>query len=94
MNPLVDMYNNLGFYITGFPCNQFNMQEPAKNHEILNGIKYVRPGNGFTPAQNFHIYGKLQVNGDGAHPMYKFLKVSKSFHEACTKASYQFCFAL
>lgn len=65
----------MGFYITAFPCNQFNMQEPGRNTEILNGIKYVRPGNGFTPAFNLHIYGKLKVNGNDAHQMYKFLKV-------------------
>lgn len=78
LNPLADLYNNLGFFITGFPCNQFGLQEPAKNHEILNGIKYVRPGAGYTPTTNFHIYGKLMVNGDDAHPMYKFLKVHQS----------------
>jgi glutathione peroxidase-family protein len=64
----------MGMYIAAFPCNQFDLQEPAKPHEILNGIKYVRPGNGFTPGDNLHIYGKLEVNGKGAHPMYKFLK--------------------
>jgi len=61
-------------YITAFPCNQFDLQEPANNSEILNGVKYVRPGNGFEPAPNLHIYGKLEVNGKDAHPMYKFLK--------------------
>jgi len=61
-------------YISAFPCNQFDLQEPGNNSEILNGIKYVRPGNGFVPAPNLHIYGKLEVNGRNAHPMYKFLK--------------------
>jgi len=64
----------MGMYIAGFPCNQFELQEPGKNHEILNGIQYVRPGNGYKPAENVHIYGKLEVNGKNAHPMYKFLK--------------------
>lgn len=78
-NPVVNKYANLGLYIAAFPCNQFDLQEPGENSEILNGIKYVRPGNGFTPAKNLHIYGKLNVNGDEAHPMYKFLKVTSSF---------------
>jgi len=34
----------------------------------------VRPGNGFEPDKNLQIYGKLQVNGKDAHPMFKFLK--------------------
>jgi len=75
-NPLANKYNNQGLQIAGFPCNQFAMQEPARNDEILNGIKYVRPGNGFEPAANFHIYGKLNVNGKTGHPMYEFLKKS------------------
>jgi len=73
-NPLVNRYSNLGMYITAFPCNQFDLQEPGNNSEILNGVKHVRPGNGFEPAPNLHIYGKLEVNGMNAHPMYKFLK--------------------
>lgn len=64
----------MGFHILAFPCNQFDLQEPGENHELLNGIKYVRPGKGFEPAPNLHLFGKLEVNGDGAHPMYKFLK--------------------
>lgn len=51
------------------------MQEPAENHELLNGIMYVRPGNGWRPHQNLHIYGKLETNGENHHPLYEFLKV-------------------
>lgn len=36
---------------------------------------YVRPGNGWKPHQNLHIYGKIDVNGDNQHPLYEFLKV-------------------
>uniref|UniRef100_A0AC35GGV2 Glutathione peroxidase n=1 Tax=Panagrolaimus sp. PS1159 TaxID=55785 RepID=A0AC35GGV2_9BILA len=32
--------SNSNFTILAFPCNQFYLQEPAENHEILNGIKY------------------------------------------------------
>jgi len=60
--------------IIGFPCNQFWMQEPSLNHEMLNGIKYVRPGNGFVP--NFPITAKIDVNGEHEHPLYSFLKRS------------------
>ena len=32
-----------------FPCNQFGHQENSSGQEILNALKYVRPGNGFEP---------------------------------------------
>lgn len=55
--------------------NSFLQQEPGGNgEEILNGVKYVRPGNGFTP--NFQIFQKIDVNGEKEHPLYNFLKVS------------------
>jgi len=38
----------------------------------MNGIKYVRPGNGFTP--NFTLFKKGDVNGKDEHPMYTYLK--------------------
>jgi glutathione peroxidase len=60
--------------ILAFPCNQFYLQEPAENHEIMNAITHVRPGNGFKLHQNLHIYGKLDVNGKNHHPLYDFLK--------------------
>ncbi|EYC45401.1 hypothetical protein Y032_0429g1302 [Ancylostoma ceylanicum] len=75
-NPLIEKYANAGFTILAFPCNQFYLQEPAENHELMNGIMYVRPGNGWKPHQNLHIYGKIDVNGENHHPLYEFLKES------------------
>ncbi|CAG2167208.1 unnamed protein product [Oppiella nova] len=50
-------------------------QEPGANAaEILNGIKYVRPGNGFEP--NFMVSKKIDVNGLKEHPLYSYLKRS------------------
>jgi len=57
------------------PCVQFLNQEPARSpEELRNGIKYVRPGGGYEP--NFPLFKKLFVNGEDAHPLYKFLKAS------------------
>ena len=42
-------------------------------NEIYNGLKYVRPGNGFEP--KFPLFKKISVNGDKEDPMYTFLKV-------------------
>lgn len=50
-------------------------QEPSDSaEEILNGIKYVRPGNGFVP--KFKLTQRIDVNGPKAHPIYSYLKVS------------------
>jgi len=70
------MARNPGVQIVAFPCNQFLLQEPGKNSEILNGLKYVRPGNNWIPSGDVNIMGKLEVNGANEHPMYTFLKSS------------------
>ncbi|KAM7230190.1 hypothetical protein CapIbe_018907 [Capra ibex] len=61
-----------GLVVLGFPCNQFGHQENAKNEEILNCLKYVRPGGGFEP--NFMLFEKCEVNGEKAHPLFAFLR--------------------
>uniref|UniRef100_A0A915PEE3 Glutathione peroxidase n=1 Tax=Setaria digitata TaxID=48799 RepID=A0A915PEE3_9BILA len=73
-NPLLESNPNGTLVILAFPCNQFYLQEPAENHELLNGLKYVRPGHGWKPHNNMHIFGKLEVNGENNHPLYEFLK--------------------
>lgn len=60
-------YKNDGLEILGFPCNQFGSQEPGGKKEIAEGclINY-----GVT----FQMFSKINVNGPGAHPIYKYLK--------------------
>ena len=57
---------NKGFVVLGFPCNQFGGQEPGTNTEIKE----------FCSA-NYHVtfplFNKIDVNGDKAHPLYKYL---------------------
>jgi len=54
----------------------FVQQEPGANGtEILNSLKYVRPGHGFEP--NFELTLKVDVNGPIEHPLYTFLKVTR-----------------
>lgn len=49
------------------------MQEPAWNGvELMNGLKYVRPGNGFVP--NFPLTEIVDVNGYKEHKMFTYLK--------------------
>ena len=52
----------------------FFQQEPGKNGtEIMNCLKYVRPGNNFEP--RFPLLEKIEVNGQNEHPLYTYLKV-------------------
>ncbi len=50
----------------GFPCNQFGAQEPGSNAEIL---EFARSKYG----AEFPMFAKIEVNGDGASDVYKFL---------------------
>lgn len=60
-------YKDKGLVILGFPCNQFGKQEPGGAKEIAEGclINY-----GVT----FPMFSKIEVNGENAHPIYKYLK--------------------
>lgn len=72
-NALKQKFAGKQFEILGFPCNQFNLQEPGDTAtEILNTIKYVRPGNGYVP--NFPMFAKVGVNGEDEHPLFTYLK--------------------
>jgi len=66
------MYASYPFEIVGFPCGQFDNQEPGVNAEIPPGIKYVRPGHGYVP--NFPLMSKGFVNGKDQFPLYTWLK--------------------
>jgi len=72
MNALQTKYGNDSFVVLGFPCTQFHYQEPGTEVEILNGVKYVRPGGGFVP--NFQMFAKIDVNGPVEAPLYTYLK--------------------
>lgn len=76
MNQLVDMFGSK-LQVLAFPCNQFGFQENTRNEEILNSLKYVRPGNSYVP--KFPIFAKSDVNGQEANPIFQFLKESLPF---------------
>jgi len=61
-------YKDKGLVILGFPCNQFANQEPGSEKDIAEGclINY-----GVT----FPMFSKIDVNGENAHPIYKYLKL-------------------
>jgi len=63
-------YKDQGLVILGFPCNQFGNQEPGTEEDIQKGcmVNY-----GVT----FQMFSKIEVNGEGTHPLYKYLKSEK-----------------
>ena len=51
----------------------FQQEPEANGTEILNAIKYVRPGGGYVP--NFQMFKLVDVNGKDEIPLYTYLKV-------------------
>mmetsp|Transcript_30148 Transcript_30148/g.70434 ORF Transcript_30148/g.70434 Transcript_30148/m.70434 type:complete len:167 (+) Transcript_30148:154-654(+) len=78
MNALVDRFGDK-VAILGFPCNQFGHQSNESNDEFLNTLRHVRPGNGFEPKMD--LFGKINVNGQGAHPLFVFLRRKLKYPE-------------
>jgi glutathione peroxidase len=64
---LYTAYQAKGLEILGFPCNQFGAQEPGSASEIAN---FCTTKFGVT----FPMFEKVEVNGDGTHPLYLYLK--------------------
>lgn len=59
-------YGGQGLVVLGFPCNQFGRQDPGSNDEIG---AFCQKNYGVS----FQMMGKIDVNGDGAHPLYQWL---------------------
>ncbi|MFF3022575.1 glutathione peroxidase [Gottfriedia sp. NPDC057948] len=66
LQALYEEYKEEGLVILGFPCNQFMNQEPGSNEEIQS---FCELNFGVT----FPVYGKIDVNGDKADPLFKYL---------------------
>jgi glutathione peroxidase len=67
LEKLYEKYKDRGLMIVGFPCNQFGAQEPGTDAEIQS---FCRMNYGV----NFPVFGKVDVNGSNAHPLYQYLK--------------------
>ncbi|MHC5251346.1 glutathione peroxidase [Listeria kieliensis] len=66
LEKLYETYQNEGFEILGFPCNQFLRQDPGSNEEIL---AFCERNYGVT----FPMFQKIKVNGKEADPLYQYL---------------------
>jgi len=63
-------YKDKGFAVLGFPSNQFGEQEPGSDTEIA---EFCEMNFGVT----FPLFSKIDVNGENAHPLYKYLTSEK-----------------
>ena len=67
LEALYRKYKDQGFVVLGFPCNQFGAQEPGPESEIS---EFCEINYGVT----FPLFGKVDVNGAQAHPLFAHLK--------------------
>ncbi len=66
LQQLYAKHREAGLEILGFPCNQFGGQEPGAEAEIA---EFCEVNFGVT----FPLFAKVDVNGDNAHPLFKYL---------------------
>jgi len=67
MEALYRRYRDKGFSVLGFPCDQFGHQEPGSEAEIQSFCS-------LTYDVTFPLFAKIEVNGSGAHPLYRYIK--------------------
>jgi glutathione peroxidase len=67
LEALEKQFSARGFEVLGFPCDQFGHQEPGDEAEIKSFCA-------LTYDVTFPMFAKIEVNGEGAHPLYRFLK--------------------
>ena len=67
LQELYDKYQERGFEVLDFPCNQFGHQAPGTNEEIENfcTLRYHT---------TFPRFAKIDVNGDNEEPLFRYLK--------------------
>ena len=63
-------YRERGFTVLAFPCNQFGAQEPGSASEIAS---FCQRNYGVS----IPLFAKIEVNGPGTHPLYRYLKSQK-----------------
>jgi glutathione peroxidase len=66
LEKLWEQYKDQGLVVLGFPSNEFGSQDPGSNDEIASFCQ-VNYG------VSFPMMAKIEVNGGGAHPLYKWL---------------------
>lgn len=67
LEAVYQQFKDKGVEVLGFPCNQFGAQEPGAADEIG---AFCEKNYGV----NFPLFAKIDVNGEQAHPLFKYLK--------------------
>ncbi len=67
LEKLYEEYKDEGFMVLGFPSNQFGEQEKGSDEKIKFFCQQ-------TYDVHFDMFSKIDVNGENADPLYKFLK--------------------
>jgi glutathione peroxidase len=70
LEKLYKQYQEQGFEILDFPCNQFGHQAPGTNQELSDFCQ-------MNYQTTFQTFGKIDVNGENADPLFTFLKGEK-----------------
>lgn len=83
LQALHEKYAKDGLVILGFPCDQFGHQEPGTPTEIR---QFCKVNYGVT----FPLFAKIEVNGDGACPLYKHLTSLDTKPKGAGKISWNF----
>jgi glutathione peroxidase len=83
LQALHDKYSPDGLVILGFPCNQFGHQEPGSPEEIQQfcTVNY---------SVSFPLFDKIEVNGGGACPLYKYLTALDTKPKGAGKIAWNF----
>ena len=72
LQDIYEEYGSKGLEILDFPCNQFGHQAPGSDEEIHS---FCTGRFGIT----FPQFSKIKVNGENAHPLYKWLEENSKF---------------
>ena len=83
LQALHDKYAEQGLAVLGFPCNQFGRQEPGTSDEIQ---AFCKKNYGV----EFDMFEKIEVNGDKACDLYKYLTKLDTKPQSAGKISWNF----
>ena len=70
LEAMYERYTDQGLVVLGFPCDQFAHQEPGDEAEIA---QFCQLNYGVS----FPMFAKVEVNGGGAHPLYRWLRAEQ-----------------
>lgn len=66
LQDLYEKYQEQGFEVLGFPCNQFKGQDPGTDEQIFS---FCEDNYGVS----FQMFSKVDVKGENAHPLFTYL---------------------